>query len=607
MRRALHRLRQLRAGLLAAGEAGALLRSTAARRSSPGRRPVAACVAPSFPAEFTDLAPGQLVGMLRRLGFAAVHEVAFGADLVAAPTASSSRERPRPALHRHHLSGGHQLRRAAPSRPRAAPRPDRLADGGHGPGAARPARRRTCASSSSAPASPRRRRRSPTRCRGEIDCVLTFAELRADARCAGLDAARRSQPTDFDPPHGGTGALFPLSRGMLAGGRDPRRPHPRRGGGRRRPHRVPRRHPRVRERRPRRPPARGALLHRLRHGAGDDRPTRRSSAGARGSRGTCAPTWRGATEQRRRTARCAASRGLDLSRGFARRRPAAARPLRRTSSRRSSAGMGKHEPAGRAQLRRLRLRHLPRARGRDPRRPGRERDVPAVHHRGAAPHGAGAGGLPRAAGQRPGGAGAHREAGLDGPARRRHRPRGQQPARRGADVHPHAARGDAGRSRRCAATWRRSSSRPTAPRGSWPACSTSPARTRSSCADVDVRELVDALPARGAGPRPASGSRSTHERRAAWPSWTATRSRRCSSTSLTNAVAAMPRRRRRCTSRSQRRRTAACASPSRDTGVGIPPENRGKIFTPFFTTKQAGQGTGLGLAGHLRHRQDAPR
>jgi len=34
----------------------------------------------------------------------------------------------------------------------------------------------------------------------------------------------------------------------------------------------------------------------------------------------------------------------------------------------------------------------------------------------------------------------------------------------------------------------------------------------------------------------------------------------------------------------------------RDTGVGIPPENRNKIFTPFFTTKAAGQGTGLGLA-----------
>ena len=34
----------------------------------------------------------------------------------------------------------------------------------------------------------------------------------------------------------------------------------------------------------------------------------------------------------------------------------------------------------------------------------------------------------------------------------------------------------------------------------------------------------------------------------------------------------------------------------RDNGIGVPLENRDKLFQPFFTTKPTGEGTGLGLS-----------
>ena len=33
-----------------------------------------------------------------------------------------------------------------------------------------------------------------------------------------------------------------------------------------------------------------------------------------------------------------------------------------------------------------------------------------------------------------------------------------------------------------------------------------------------------------------------------------------------------------------------------DTGIGVAPENEGRLFAPFFTTKEPGKGTGMGLA-----------
>ncbi len=45
-----------------------------------------------------------------------------------------------------------------------------------------------------------------------------------------------------------------------------------------------------------------------------------------------------------------------------------------------------------------------------------------------------------------------------------------------------------------------------------------------------------------------------------------------------------------------RRADGAVEIEVRDNGTGIPPEAREKIFLPFFTTKPAGEGTGLGLS-----------
>jgi two-component system, NtrC family, sensor histidine kinase HydH len=59
-----------------------------------------------------------------------------------------------------------------------------------------------------------------------------------------------------------------------------------------------------------------------------------------------------------------------------------------------------------------------------------------------------------------------------------------------------------------------------------------------------------------------------------------------------------------------------CLLSVRDSGCGISPENLGKLFKPFYTTKEVGKGTGLGLAivaklveevgGRITVRSDGP-
>ncbi|MHB8903293.1 MAG: [Fe-Fe] hydrogenase large subunit C-terminal domain-containing protein, partial [Thermoguttaceae bacterium] len=178
-----------------------------------GEVPVAACLAPSFPAEFTDVPYLQLVGMLRRLGFARVHEVSFGADLVARryrqlladPAAGRFIATSCPAVvgyvERYHPDLVSSL---APivSPMVAMARAVRLLAG------------REIAVVFIGPCIAKKAEADSPLLGGEVSAVLTFPELRAMLAAARIEPSG-VEPSEFDPPHGRVGAVFPIGRGML--------------------------------------------------------------------------------------------------------------------------------------------------------------------------------------------------------------------------------------------------------------------------------------------------------------------------------------------------------------------------------------------------------
>ncbi len=174
---------------------------------------VAAMVAPSFPAEFTDMVPGELVAMVRRLGFTSVHEVAYGADLVAAAYGR--------LLDRH--PGRRFIATTCPAIVSYVERfhPDLvqcLAPVVSPMVATARALRRLLGPDVKVvfvgPCLAKKEEAVAEQVHGEVDAVLMFGELRQMFAEDGL-LAGGVPPSDFDPPLSGRGALFPLSRGML--------------------------------------------------------------------------------------------------------------------------------------------------------------------------------------------------------------------------------------------------------------------------------------------------------------------------------------------------------------------------------------------------------
>ncbi|HZL77046.1 MAG TPA: [Fe-Fe] hydrogenase large subunit C-terminal domain-containing protein, partial [Bacteroidales bacterium] len=167
---------------------------------------VAAIIAPSFPAEFSDIDHRTLIGMIRSLGFEYVAEVSFGADLVADRykkliTGSSeyyiSSDCPSIVnyIKYYHKELAYQLApivspMVAMSRVMRKKYGDDTKVVFIGPCVAKKAEST------------------------EVDEAITFVELREMLSILGISGSN-SEPSEFDPPVGGRGAIFPVTRGLL--------------------------------------------------------------------------------------------------------------------------------------------------------------------------------------------------------------------------------------------------------------------------------------------------------------------------------------------------------------------------------------------------------
>lgn len=173
----------------------------------------AAIIAPSFPAEFTEMDYRVFIGMVKALGFTYVNEVAFGADLVA--------ERYKKLLETN--PDGRYIGTNCPALINYVEmyHPDLV---GHLAPIVSPmvatarALRKLCGNDLKVvffgPCIAKKTETDDPSVEDEIDAVLTFAELREVFEARGISAGDVA-PVDFDPPHAGLGALFPVTRGML--------------------------------------------------------------------------------------------------------------------------------------------------------------------------------------------------------------------------------------------------------------------------------------------------------------------------------------------------------------------------------------------------------
>jgi iron only hydrogenase large subunit-like protein/nitrogen-specific signal transduction histidine kinase len=169
---------------------------------------VVAIVAPSFPAEFTDIENHEvLIGMIRKLGFYKVLDVAFGADLVASKYGDIinakggksfiSSDCPAIVYYVEHYHPELIDNLAPVASPMVV--------------TARIARKNYGKNIKVVFIGPCVAKKAES---DEVDEALTFSELKE--LFLKLNVNKNDvTPSDFDPPHSGKGAIFPVSRGLL--------------------------------------------------------------------------------------------------------------------------------------------------------------------------------------------------------------------------------------------------------------------------------------------------------------------------------------------------------------------------------------------------------
>ncbi len=168
---------------------------------------VAAIVAPSFPAEFSELADHMvLVGMIRALGFKIVAEVSFGADLVADRYRKLVSDTDKFFISSDCPSIVNYVKFYHPGLvDNLAPVVSPMVAMG------RVIREKYGRGTSIVFIGPCIAKKAESQ---EIDEAITYTELREMFLLNGINPENTTK-VDFDPPVGGRGAIFPVARGLL--------------------------------------------------------------------------------------------------------------------------------------------------------------------------------------------------------------------------------------------------------------------------------------------------------------------------------------------------------------------------------------------------------